>query len=276
VQHPKAQSAYETRAGKILVESSKASRRRSYQAPEKEYRVEAQRRPKIYADDRIEHRRIRRQQADTDSEDDYTTGNNVRAKTSDAEAYMQQNRGTNAPLNDIVHRAAKRGSRLVSGPSEAGSSRSKGSDKASRISHATNADGEIRLRVDPSQRLNLQLNGDMEGRTLQINHTEDGMADIIIGGGQRGEGSTYRSERGSILGSSKKSVVNRSDRSEKTRREPEEASMRSSRSSQSRREREVREVRERRELRERQRGIDWDDEPEARPLRRKNELRYHR
>jgi hypothetical protein len=274
VQYPKAQSANEApRSGKIMVENSRDRRRQSYQGFDKQYRVEPDRRPKMYdADDRIVVPSHRRPQTNADMD----SSSKLRDQAEGVEAYLQRTRGSETPLNDQVHRAAKRGSRIVTGPSDAGSSRSKGSDKASRVSHTTNGGGggEIRLRVDASAPLSLQFNGDMEGRTLQINPTEDGMADIVIGGNQRGDERTYRSEKGSVLGSSKRSVVNRSDRSERPRRDPEDASTRSSRSGQSKRERELRE----RELRERQRDREWaarEREPEIRPLRRKPDLRYH-
>jgi WD40 repeat protein len=41
--------------------------------------------------------------------------------------------------------------------------------------------GNIRLRIDPSAPLSLQFNGDMEGRTLRVETTEDGTSNIIIG-----------------------------------------------------------------------------------------------
>ncbi|ORY09895.1 hypothetical protein BCR34DRAFT_602488 [Clohesyomyces aquaticus] len=40
--------------------------------------------------------------------------------------------------------------------------------------------GEIRLRVDPSKGLSLQLNGDFEGRTIRVETAEDGMSDIVV------------------------------------------------------------------------------------------------
>jgi hypothetical protein len=182
----------------------------------------------------------------------------MREAANDVEAYQQRMRGSATPLNDQIHREAKRGSRIITGPSEAGSSRSKGSDKASRVSHRTTAtngaSNELRLRVDASAPISLQLNGDLEGRAIRFEQAEDGMADIIIANTQ-GEERTYRSERGSLLGSSRRSAVNRSDRSEELRSRADEQSIRSSRSSQGRRERE--------------------HERETRPLRRTRELRYN-
>lgn len=58
------------------------------------------------------------------------------------------------------------------------------------------SNGEIRLRVDASSPLSLSFNGDMEGRTLQINPAEDGLADIIIGGPRVKDEKNARSESG--------------------------------------------------------------------------------
>jgi len=43
------------------------------------------------------------------------------------------------------------------------------------------ADNEVRLRLESGQAINLQLSGDMEGRTLQLIPAEDGMTDLVIG-----------------------------------------------------------------------------------------------
>lgn len=178
---------------------------------------------------------------------DYAEPPKERRAAMDAEAYQQRTRGTNEPLVDTVHKAAKRASRVPSGPSEAGSNRS--DDRKTRVSQSarttvTNGggNGEIRLRVDASAPLSLQFNGDMEGRTLQINPAEGGMADIVIGS-SRGDESTYRSERGSAVGNRKSLIAG------SARRDLEESSVRSGRSSQGRREREPE---QRRPLRRRQ------------------------
>lgn len=291
VQHPKAQSAYETaRAAKVVVENPANRRRQSYQGYERQYdesrrrskmyaEEEPRRRSKVYQDEGValpedsrRHSKVyrdegiimperRRRPTDADSQrqrrdrDDIVEQPNYREKTNDVEEYLRRTRGSEAPLNDRVHRDAKRASRIPSGPSETGSSRS--GDKASHVSHSNRSTvtsggggGEIRLRVDASQALKLQFNGDMEGRTLEIKPAEDGMADIVIGDARTGNENTYRSERGSIYSGSKKSVV--AGRTERARRDAEESSVRSARSSQSRRTR--------------------DDE--RRPLRRKGETVY--
>ncbi|KAF2272352.1 uncharacterized protein EI97DRAFT_211922 [Westerdykella ornata] len=271
---PKAQSAFETaRNAQIMVEDSRAQRRRSYQGQvyekryrgETRYRVESDRRGSRVDFDEDAAADIiiptqRRRRTDASIRNEVSSSSKLREVANDVEAYQQRTRGSDAPLNDQVHRAAKRGSRIISGASEAGSSRSKGSDKASRVSQSarttvTNGGGELRLRVDGSARL--QFNGDMEGRTLQIMPGEDGMAEIVIAD-SRGNESAYRSERGSVY--DRKTVVSRAERPERlerierSRREAEEISTRSSRSSQSRRDR--------------------DRDVEARPLRRKGEKLY--
>ncbi|KAI4635842.1 uncharacterized protein J4E87_000799 [Alternaria ethzedia] len=58
---------------------------------------------------------------------------------------------------------------------------------------------EIRLKVDPNAPLSLQFNGDMEGRTMQLVPTEDGMAELVITGGRDDE-STYYNPRESDMG----------------------------------------------------------------------------
>ncbi|KAJ4375876.1 hypothetical protein N0V83_001154 [Neocucurbitaria cava] len=151
-----------------------------------------------------------------------------------AEDYISAQRGSQNPYADQIHKAAKGSSRMPSGPSDSGSSRSKGSDKQSQSARTvatTNGGNEIRLRVDASAPLSLSFNGDMEGRTLQFTPAENGMADIVIGNARGGE-STYRSsERGSVVGSSRKSLV-----TSQARRDAEEMTERSSRSGRSRRE----------------------------------------
>jgi hypothetical protein len=213
---------------------------------------------KIYRDERETQRYFRedkayvperRQRADTATSrrDSYVELPKERRVAVDAEAYQQRTRGTNDPLVDTIHKAAKRASRVPSNPSDNGSNRS--DDRKTRVSQSarttvTNGggNGEIRLRVDASAPLSLQFNGDMEGRTLQINPAENGMADIVIGN-SRGEENSYVSERGSTVGNRKSLVAG------SARRELEEASVRSSRSSQSRPEREPE---QRRPLRRRQ------------------------
>ncbi|KAF1937944.1 hypothetical protein EJ02DRAFT_39347 [Clathrospora elynae] len=175
-----------------------------------------------------------------------------------AEDYISAKRGARDPYADQIHKAAKRASRVPSGPSHSGSSH-EGSDKQSqsnRTAVTSNGNKEIRLRVDASAPLSLSFNGDMEGRTLRMIPAENGMADIVIGG-SRGSESTYQSsERGSVAGSRKAIMASQA------RRDAEETmTERSSYSGRSRRDDRV--VRESRDDREgqrqplRRRGTDY-------------------
>lgn len=265
------QSAYDTPQARVLVENPRTSRRQSYQAYERAYEPQydedydseqeerrLRRRSKVYRaeeDDAIvvTERPARRRTDASIKRSEYVVGRDTARVMDDVEAYQQRTRGNYEPMSEQVHRVAKqRASRVPSDP-----------DRKTRISQSArttvtngNNNGEIRLRVDASAPLSLSFNGDMEGRTLQINPAEDGMADIVIGG-QRGEDDVYRSERGSVRGN-RKSMISGS-----ARREAEEVSVKSARSSQSRREREV-EIENRR---------DRERDVERRPLRR--QTRYH-
>ncbi|KAF1958051.1 hypothetical protein CC80DRAFT_547102 [Byssothecium circinans] len=186
---------------------------------------------KIYYDDShdaiaVQERPRRKTDASATKRSEYVER---RSAMDAAEAYQQRARGNEVPLNDEVHRAALK--KQTRTPSDGGSTRS--DDKKSRVSRApttvTNGGGgEIRLRVDASAPLSVSFNGDMEGRTLQVQPVEGGMADIVIGSARDNE-SVYRSERGSVHGGRKFITAT-------PRRDAEESSVRSGRSSNSRRE----------------------------------------
>lgn len=279
------QSAYDTPRARVLVENPRTSRRQSYQAYERAYEPQYEddydseqeerrlrRRSKVYRaeeDDAIivTERPARRRTDASIKRAEYAVGRETARVVDDVEAYQQRTRGNYEPLSEQVHKAAKqRASRVPTDP-----------DRKTRISQSArttvtngNNNGEIRLRVDASAPLSLSFNGDMEGRTLQINPAEDGMADIVIGG-QRGEDDVYHSERGSVRGSRNSMIAG------SARREAEEVSVKSGRSSQGRRERE-REVESRREReREREREVDSrrdrDRDAQRRPVRR--QTRYY-
>jgi hypothetical protein len=169
---------------------------------------------------------------------------NKRAELS-AEEYINATRGSRDPFADQINKSAMKRVSRISQPSDSGSSQSNGSGKASQSNRTTMTsatNNEIRLRVDGTMPLSLQLSGDMEGRTLQLVPAENGMTDLVIGGGnQRSNESVYRSERGSVM-------VNNSNRRSliagQGRRDAEDASERSSRSAHSRRDRESREARD--------------------------------
>jgi hypothetical protein len=213
----------------------------------KMYADEPSRNSRMYTEDAIVQPTIRRRQTDTDARH-----REEQLAVAKAEAYQRTMRGSNEPVVDKVHKAAKRVSRVITGPSEAETSRSKGSDKASRMSMANrtnvtnSANGEIRLRVDASAPLSLQFNGDMDGRTLQIQPLEDGMADIVIGN----PGSEYRNERQNLIGGHRapKAIMASSARRD------EESAERSDRSGHSRRDSERRVLQ-----RPRQRKIEYNE-----------------
>jgi hypothetical protein len=182
-----------------------------------------------------------------------------------AEEYIKSTRGSHDPFADSINKAAlKKASRMSSLPSDSGSSQSNGSGKASHSNRTTMTsatNNEIRLRVNGTQPLSLQLSGDMEGRTLQLVPAGDGMTDLVIGGGnQRGNETSYRSERGSTMSNNhnRRSIV-----AGQGRRDAEDASERSSRSGYSRRERD--EIRESRN----------DRDGRAPVLRRSRHTTYH-
>ncbi|KAG9193301.1 hypothetical protein G6011_03336 [Alternaria panax] len=136
--------------------------------------------------------------------------------------YINTLRGTDVPLNDHIHSAAKRASRVPSIPSHSGSS---GSDRHTAVT--SNGNNEIRLRVDANAPLSLQFNGDMDGRTMRLIPGEDGMAELVISGNPDSESAYNGSERGSISGDRKALVTRRqaeemtegSTRSQRVRRE---------------------------------------------------------
>jgi hypothetical protein len=123
--------------------------------------------------------------------------------------YINNQRGTDAPLIDHVHRAAKKASRVSSIPSHSGSSGSDRQSLSNRTAVTSNGHNEIRLRVDANAPLSLQFNGDMEGRTMQLIPTEDGMAELVISGTRDNESTYQSSERGSISGDHRALVTRR-------------------------------------------------------------------
>lgn len=170
--------------------------------PSHDYEVERKARaPKIYHSEHPPQSSSRRRATDADRRRE---DNIVDAKARDAEAYQRGITGGDIPqLTAQSLKASRRSSRIPSGASEVGSTHSK-SDRVSRISQSnrttmTSGGGEIRLRLDTSAPVTLQLTGDAD-RTISLNPAEGGMTDLIIGSANGNE-RTYRSERGSIAGS---------------------------------------------------------------------------
>ncbi|KAF1919395.1 hypothetical protein BDU57DRAFT_140137 [Ampelomyces quisqualis] len=267
------QSEYNTRQARVIVNDSRSERRRSYQPTEKTYeeyvkaraddqynaerkrekrasRVIVQERyiPGQFDDDEDEEeeeeepaRPLRpRRRAETEPRKGKERSSEIKNKANDAEEYIKSTRGSRDPYADSINKAAlKRASRVPSLPSDSTSSHSNGSGKASHSNRTTMTsatNNEIRLRVDGTMPLSLQLSGDMEGRTLQLVPAEGGMTDLVIGGNVRSGETLYRSERGSIYGNAnnnnRRSIV-----AGQGRRDAEDVSERSSRSTRSRRDR---------------------------------------
>ncbi|KAF1998996.1 hypothetical protein P154DRAFT_564341 [Amniculicola lignicola CBS 123094] len=217
--------------------------------PQYEPERERKRDSKVYRDDRIYQEdaivQPLRGRRTTDASTRRRADTMVEAKDhfkkdiKDAEAYQQLTRGSEIPLNEQNYKAAKRAARLPTAHSETGSKHSRSNQTT--VTNANN-NGEIRLRVDTSAPISLQFSGDTEGRTLQINPVDDGMAELVISSA-RGHDQAYRSERGSVFGGRKQLL------SAEARREIEEASVKSSRSHSSREQRDRRGVlRRRREI----------------------------
>jgi hypothetical protein len=175
-----------------------------------------------------------------------------------AEEYIMSTRGSRDPYADSINRAAKRESRAIYERSASGSSGSDKQSQSNRTTMTSNTANELRLRIDTAQAINVQLSGDMDGRTLQLVPAGDGKTDLVIGNA-RGEGTVYNSQRGSIMGTSSNS--NRRSMIEGSRRrEAEEVSERSFRSGRTRRDRDDEILQERDE--------------QAQPLRRTRKTSY--
>ncbi|KAF1350290.1 hypothetical protein EJ07DRAFT_184269 [Lizonia empirigonia] len=217
----KSQLAYDTPQARVIVEGPRSSRRNTLQAYDRTFKEHhksrqqeynetrrTNRSSKIYDNVAVDYERdyyddeeeaeavarapLRRR--DTDAEARRRPQRPVEVKqTVDAENYINSRRGDRETYADQTYEIAKKKSSRVSGPSEAESSRSRGS----------NDNGEIRLRIGNDAPVTLSLNGDMEGRTLQLVPIENGMNELVISSNTRGGESIYRSERGSIRGERK-------------------------------------------------------------------------
>jgi hypothetical protein len=248
----KSESAYDTPRARVIVEGSRSSRRESLQAYDKTF-TEHQRRtrqqeyseqPRTKRSSRIYDNVVVGHDYERDyHDDDEEHAPNARAplrrrgtdaeprrrprpvevkQAADAEDYINARRGERDTLADQSYAIAKtRSSRTSGAPSEPGSSHSSRSDN----------NGEIRLRIGNDAPVTLSLNGDMEGRTLQLVPIENGMNELVISGNGRSGESTYRSERGSFRGAPK-AIMSASQ----SRREAEEMTERSSHSTRRRRE----------------------------------------
>ncbi|KAF2631543.1 hypothetical protein BU25DRAFT_190768 [Macroventuria anomochaeta] len=247
----KSESTYDTPRARVIVENPQSSRRESLQAYDKTFKEHRRARQQEYEqklpkrssraydnvvlghdyerdyhDDDEEAALVTRaplRRRDTDTEPRRRPQRSVEVRqAADAEDYINARRGERDTYADQTYEIAKRrSSRASGGPSEAESSRSKGSDN----------NGEIRLRIGNDAPVTLSLNGDMEGRTLQLVPIENGMNELVISSNSRSGESTYRSERGSTRGD-RKTITSASQ----ARRDAEEMTERSSQSNRRRRE----------------------------------------
>lgn len=151
-----------------------------------------------------------------------------------AEEYIMSTRGSRSPFADQVNKAAKRQS-TYDDFIESGSSHSGGASQSNRTTMTSTTGNEVRLRIDNTQPINLQLSGDMDGRTLQLVPGANGTTELVIGsnGNGRDEGTIYHSQKGSVkaINSNRRSTI------EAQRRRDEDFSERSSRTGRSRRDR---------------------------------------
>lgn len=239
----KSQSAYDTPQARVIVEGSRSSHRKSLQTYDRTVQEHRQPRQQEYNEQRrhnrtskihdnaIDYERefddeeeeeaappLRRRGTDADSRRRPHRPVEVK-QAADAESYINARRGDFETYADQTYEIAKKRSSRISGPSEAESSRSRGS----------NENGEIRLRIGNDAPVTLSLNGDMEGRTLQLVPIDDKMNELVISSNGRGE-SVYPSERGSTRGE-RRAIMPASQ----SRRDAEEMTERSSHSSRRRR-----------------------------------------
>lgn len=247
----KSQSAYDTPQARVIVEGSRSSRRESLTAYDRsvkeprrtrrqEYNepVHSKRSSRIYDNVVTASHDYERDYHDDDEEPELLARAPLRRRgtdadprrrprpvvrqTADAEDYINASRGERDTLADQSYAIAKkRSSRTSAGPSEPESSRSRGSDN----------NGEIRLLIANDAPVTVKLNGEMEGRSIQVVPGENGQNELVISGNGRGGESTYRSERGSVRGD-RKAITSASQ----ARRDAEEMTERSSQSSRRRRE----------------------------------------
>jgi len=249
----KSQSAYDTPQARVLVEGSRQSRREPVQTYDKivpdhrrirqrEYNetVRSKRSSKAYdtvavghdyerdyRDDDEEAEPVarphhRRRNTDADSRRKPNRPVEVRQAQAVAEDYINSKRGGGEALADVSYELAKkRSSRTSGGPSEAESSRSRGSDN----------NGEIRFRIANDAPVIFSLNGDVDGRIVQLLPAENGMNELVISSNSRGGESIYRSETRSVRGE-RRAITSAAQ----ARRDAEEMTERSSQSSRRRRE----------------------------------------
>lgn len=125
----------------------------------------------------------------------------VDKKSRDVEEYQRSKRG-NRDLEMLTAeslRAQQRGA--TSSSRSSGGSRVSGSG---RTTATRTENGDLKLRLDASTGVNLELLGDMEGKTLSIRAQEDGMHELVIG--------SARGDKSYDGGSTRSSVTRKTSR----------------------------------------------------------------
>ena len=201
----KPQRTYDTPRARVIVESSRPSRRESVQAYYRTFK---------------ERRRARQQEYDEPPRQSHRPIDTK--QNAAAEDYISARFGERKTLADVSHIVvAKSGSSFSGGHSDA-----EASDKSNSGSDRKRTSGLCVLRDDLDS---LSLYENTEGRSSQRMPAEDNMSTLSISSNTRGEG-VYRSERGSTKGEQK--VLTSASQA---RRDAEEVSKRSSRSTRRRR-----------------------------------------
>jgi hypothetical protein len=102
-------------------------------------------------------------------------------RANNAEEYINSTRGSRETFADQINKAALKRLSRVSEYSDSGVSSS--SEDENLPKQTSTVDNEFRVRLDGKAPVNISLSGDMEGRTLQLVPAENGMTDLVIGGG---------------------------------------------------------------------------------------------
>lgn len=236
------ETAYDAPRAWVTVEGSRSSRHESSVAYDKSpegsqrrvsrqaYNVETSiRRPRRVRDRAAESRSFERDGHSDDKKSKPIEGLferrrrqpvDVRPRYQD-EADVSLGREAKQSITDQSYEVARRRLSLAS--------RASSEPESSRDSDGARENSEIRLRVGLEAPVTLSLNGDMEGRTLQIVFPENGMNELVIAANDC-SASTYRSERGS--GTLERRAITSACQS---RRDAEELTERESHSSRRRR-----------------------------------------
>ncbi|KAH4596532.1 hypothetical protein HBI24_231450 [Parastagonospora nodorum] len=97
------------------------------------------------------------------------------------EEYINSTRSSRETFADQINQATLERLSRVSEYSDSGASSS--SEDENLPKQTSTIENEFRLRLDGKAPVNISLSSDMEGRTLQLVPAENGMTDLVIGGG---------------------------------------------------------------------------------------------